>query len=920
MATSKYTLFDEAQGCNQQLPVNDIVDRVTFGRIYALQVNGGGDPLVMPLSLASPVIASYVAAYRSHAVQAKILQANDHPIKAWGKVVAKPYVPARQVEVSDVEALVTGQNLTIGNKKHALSLPPDKAAALMAGNSVRATVTGPGGKGLEEIILRTRKLLPSHLPMKIELTQEQMLSAAVSGKVFLPGYGEHKLNIGADQLRQFNASGMTVAKSASTGSQPIFISQAAPPVTGLGSSRYVDVGPKTSGHYPSRYGERLGEMIDAQTAQDWFESIHFQLAVYIVYQQDWTLLGYSRGAMVNSFALAPQEELTLDVFSWDRTKTSTDTDFSMDSEALSELTTTGKGSFEAVLETKKNENWKPTSHVEINLPFQLGTIGGTQGVDSTVDNLNKKTVSYINEAVSKTSNRIKSTRQVKINEAKEVGSEDRSKRFIRNPNMCQVLHFDYYEVLENYSVTTSSDADKARLCVLMDIPDSVSGITNETGLLKYEGILRGKVPKGFDVAFDSALKLVAFSKLCDYKCPPKCDCDTAPTQGQPGSTQGQASTAISQQLQNAAKGFIASVNMLRTASLSTLEDLTLQDLASIMGQAPKPTAADWANAHTEAWRAAYRILAMEGYAAQFWSECTLFADNYSGTAADIPSEDIAAIIAAADSHVKEVLGIVNARNKLPMIMIVQQLLSLHAVAVAWLLANPNFDNAGLDSAFNAMRSALQSANAVQPQVASLGAALAAGAAAATGTTSSGSTNDAMAQAQALAEAEVVVGALVDFITLNTSHYNLLIWNSFETADQLRLLTAIMPAANKYLLPNVLGIVGDKVAVEFNMAADPDAAKWLKGYLKGVAATEVMSVTLPSPGVSMQTRLGQCDACEPFIEKSRAIELQRLQAVADQQGSEAKRMSARVQEKDYADPIVRNQSVSVTLDKPLDKPA
>lgn len=46
------------------------------------------------------------------------------------------------------------------------------------------------------------------------------------------------------------------------------------------------------------------------------------LAFHLPFTQTWKLEGYTRGRMVNSFALAPGEEQTVDVFTWDRLKSS----------------------------------------------------------------------------------------------------------------------------------------------------------------------------------------------------------------------------------------------------------------------------------------------------------------------------------------------------------------------------------------------------------------------------------------------------------------------------------------------------------------------------------------------------------------------------------------------------------------------
>ena len=42
----------------------------------------------------------------------------------------------------------------------------------------------------------------------------------------------------------------------------------------------------------------------------------FRVAFYLPYRQEWQLDGYSRGRMVNSLTLGPQEEQTIEIFKW----------------------------------------------------------------------------------------------------------------------------------------------------------------------------------------------------------------------------------------------------------------------------------------------------------------------------------------------------------------------------------------------------------------------------------------------------------------------------------------------------------------------------------------------------------------------------------------------------------------------------
>ena len=71
---------------------------------------------------------------------------------------------------------------------------------------------------------------------------------------------------------------------------------------------------------------------------------------------------------------------------------------------------------------------------------------------------------------SRLTERVKSTRQVKVLESRETGREDRVTRRIHNPNQGYALTLNCFEVLETYSVTTALKAGK-QFCLLVEQPD-----------------------------------------------------------------------------------------------------------------------------------------------------------------------------------------------------------------------------------------------------------------------------------------------------------------------------------------------------------------------------------------------------------------------------------------------------------------
>jgi hypothetical protein len=101
-------------------------------------------------------------------------------------------------------------------------------------------------------------------------------------------------------------------------------------------------------------------------------------------------------------------------------------------------------------------------------------------------------------------------------------------------------------------------------------------------------------------------------------------------------------------------------------------------------------------------------------------------------------------------------------------------------------------------------------------------------------------------------------------------------------------------------PRVVSVHGPLLAVPLLGANEALIAKFqdnMVSILKDIAKAED-HIMLPTPGMTIESRLGRCSACEEFIEKSREIELRRLDAVAKQEEAEAKRRTQRV---DQANP-------------------
>ena len=129
-----------------------------------------------------------------------------------------------------------------------------------------------------------------------------------------------------------------------------------------------------------------------------------------------------------------------------------------------------------------------------------------------------------------------------------------------------------------------------------------------------------------------------------------------------------------------------------------------------------------------------------------------------------------------------------------------------------------------------------------------------------------------------------------------------------------------PDLAPYLDNTTLGLAGDLVAVPVRTERIRELdTVWARVFKdEGLfAQVEKSEITLPTNGLSLEQRLGQCDGCEDYIDDSRALELQRLTAEVQALELENQRRSARLGKTppDLSDPSAKGDGmITVRLEQ------
>lgn len=194
-----------------------------------------------------------------------------------------------------------------------------------------------------------------------------------------------------------------------------------------------------------------------------------RLAFYLPYRQEWALDGYSRGRMVNSMTLGPEEEQTVEIFTWDRATRSLDSSTSFEMEQTNESSGTRRDTTDIAKEVGRQSGFELTSDAKVGFKVEVVNADLSAGTSAktALNDSEKDARQSIVEATSRAATQVRSSRTLKVVETREWGQETRVTRKVRNHNTCHTLTTAFFEVLANYTVSTKLQTGAIRLVVLL---------------------------------------------------------------------------------------------------------------------------------------------------------------------------------------------------------------------------------------------------------------------------------------------------------------------------------------------------------------------------------------------------------------------------------------------------------------------
>ena len=599
-----------------------------------------------------------------------------------------------------------------------------------------------------------------------------------------------------------------------------------------------------------------------------------ELALVLHYRQCWHPQGYLRGELLNSLSLAPGEELKVEFFTWDRQRIERE----RASDASRESSVTGSVTSRASLEVVNNLQFKigvgthgkagaSLSLESLDLPVDVSGEVGTN-FQSELAGAVTTTSQTLNEATLTATNVLRASQKTRIVEVSEIGAETRSTRTIRNENRCHTINYDYFEIVERWQVTL--DLLKAELVARVPLPDI--GPIDAAWLLCNEWPLRRHLLDPiYEAGFEAARMVEAERRFRELVTVPPPVPPIVPAPPPPAG----GATAPPDRLGDELRVLLGRIRSAR----QSLDGLAFQQ-------------GDWddlfsfnANRVSRATRKATRIATREYILSVYPGLFGLIDELH--THRDAPGRELYQRFAIFIQQV-EAQGALN---------IIARPVKWEAYPVLAL----GFNDDGLIGSLGAANRRIEELRpAVNAQASADVVLPAAGASGSAGEGEVASTIaaplsihelvDQQFGFKALAEAQVELERLICHIGHNLNHYLTLHYLEKGVAAWDEILDA-SPHARDIVELRVLAIQDGYALFPLRRQAQKArmgaAIRKMVEELRKDMSKFVSCVTLPTHGTVLESRLGECDACEPFIQQHRQFDLG-LKAEEVEQASERTR--------------------------------
>jgi hypothetical protein len=168
------------------------------------------------------------------------------------------------------------------------------------------------------------------------------------------------------------------------------------------------------------------------------------------YRQEWRHEGFTLGELISSLSLLPSEDLTLEVSSWQRTRTEIQEEESTETKKQLERELKLTDEESATNEAMVNNGWTVSATGQVS--YGPVSASANASANGSVEQRSQQAERHVSEETTKATNQVSLRRAVRMTQTAEAGSESRTTRRIKNPNTCHAVTFNFFQVVKLYDV------------------------------------------------------------------------------------------------------------------------------------------------------------------------------------------------------------------------------------------------------------------------------------------------------------------------------------------------------------------------------------------------------------------------------------------------------------------------------------
>ncbi|MEU4236249.1 hypothetical protein [Actinoplanes sp. NPDC026619] len=662
-------------------------------------------------------------------------------------------------------------------------------------------------------------------------------------------------------------------------------------------------------------------------------TVGLPVAVLLPWKQTWTLKGFSRGNLISSLAMAPGEETTITVSSWERRTKSLSQSAETDVEQAFDYNSTTRDTEDVMREVTSTNEFDAQAYGSLDASYSPGVAsirvqaGGQVANAQSLANATKSSTQHVRESTSHAATRVRSRRVTTITESVETEQRTSVVRTIRNPNLGHTLTMNFHEVLAHYDIDLVFNKAGVRIVVLVPNPVEVPHFTellvrvNEATL--RSGLLDAALVDGFEACRLLEAYKQAAIELRSLASAGKMERDL----------DRQRETPTSSQAPKPANPYATTVNSI----LADLKQRAAAFAGVDVGGALTSIAAHRSPSATEL-TSAQRWLFKRLVGAKFGTGLTTELDRLASAtiSPEAARSLLSAMPPAGSTPALDSLGGLGDKDKEDAGLAGRITSMTGYVFWDWgTFWYPNakkeglydVEDGGIPGALAQLKTAFQNWEAKEAEGSGQQAAAAVVAAAneEQSTTTIADKLEMKFGAEMIGSARERSQTLLTHLNQHRDYYRYVLFQALPPSEQLQRLMEVAPQLKIGMFePHVVASDGPNLAIPLAPLAETTLMKVVTSL-----ATEMENATreaeasgdriatdtviLPTPGISVESWRGDCEALEDHLVALRAAEVRRAVAEARSAELEADRRAARIDADDLTDPLTAPNSFAVKLE-------